>query len=380
MMTLNSSTQDKGRERISYLTNAALWLLPFLAYALFVAFDLNFQMALLLATVLGGAASLMLPRLYRHRVFPIYLFTSESITALCLFGSLFIKPNDHYFVYLLPYLLLTLFVVGVLTSKRRFVVLMQRVERRYLPFHIKANLYEFFNLSKLLLTAEVSYLVIASGYLIFLHDYHTPELHHLFLGTMQACIIGALFLYCHIRISMINHCFQKEEWLPIINDDGKVIGKVARHISYQEHTKFLHPHLRVLIFNQGRLFIRTSPADNIVSRGLRDTSYSHDLFYSETFTSATQELNERIGLTGETRARFFTRYLYQDNHINRIIFLYTLIVTDEEAQSLRYFRKGKFWNENEIELNLGKGVFSSVFEEEYELLRDTVFPVMKMMG
>lgn len=367
----------KGKERISYWANPALGLFPFLIYALLVSF-LKCQVAMSIVLGLGLGAMLFLPALFKRKIFPFFLFISNAVFfTLLIFSSLLIK--NYYYDYLLPDLLVALLVVWILLDKHRFIIMMQRIENKYLHFSIKPSLYEFFFLIKLLIVFLMIYVPIVLCYLLFMKNSHTPEMHRFLLGDFRFMLILLLILFSHVRLYMLNRRFQNEDWLPIIDEDGSVIGKIARTVSYQFKEKYLHPHIRILVFYKGRIFLRPRDKSRIADVGGQDTPLAQDLFYSQDFPAVIHEMMLKIGGNAEFQPRFFTRYLFERQGLRRMVFLYTLIIPDEDFFSNAYFRKGKLWTEQEVENNIGKGVFAEIFEEEYELLRNTIFPVMKMM-
>lgn len=366
----------KGKERISYLANPALGLLPFLLYAFLIPF-LKCKVAMWLVLGFGSLAMFFLPVLYKRKIFPFFLFLSNAVFLTVLILTFFIK--DYYYDFLLPDLLVLLFVGLVLMNKHRFIIMMQRIERKYLHFPIKPSLYEFFYVVKVLGICLIVYIPIAMFYFVFRKPFHTPELHRFFLGNFRFLFIFLLMLFSFIRLGWLNYRFRSEVWLPILDDEGTVIGKVARDVSRQMKGKYMHPHVRVLIFCKGRLFMRSRCSkEHIVDIGCQDTPLGKDLHYAQDFPGMLHYMMAKIG-GHHLKPRFFTRYKFEHKGFSRMIFLYTLIVPDENLFSKPFFQKGKLWTQQEIENNIGKGVFAEVFEEEYELLRNTVFPVMKMI-
>ena len=61
------------------------------------------------------------------------------------------------------------------------------------------------------------------------------------------------------------------------------------------------------------------------------------------------------------------------------MFIFAISIPNEEYMTTSKFNQGKYWTENEIDLNLKKNVFSKAFESEYEFLKTVVFPAEKLM-
>lgn len=370
----------KGKEKISYWMNPAWGLMPFLLYAFLVIF-ISFQQALLIS-FMGGLGSLfLLPSFLRHKVFPFFLFVSVAILGVnCSFLLLPLSVKGILFVRIFPELVLFLFTCMLLSFGRiRFVKWMYRFQRRYLNFSIKQSLYETFFTLRLIKNTVIVFLIIVLSYFLFFRDAHTPQIHRLLLGGMRFVFILTLISFSQIRLYWLNKRFQNEDWLPIIDEDAQVIGKIARSVSYQFKEKYLHPHLRILLFYKGKVYLQVHEKTLLSEGKGYDTPLSMDLCYSQDFPTTINILMRNAELSFHLRPKFFTRYLFERANLRRMVFLYTLILPDDSFLSGKFFRKGKLWTEQEIDNNIGKGVFSAGFEEEYELLKTTVFPVMKMM-
>lgn len=369
----------KGKGKISYWMNPAWGLLPFLLYALLVNF-MNFKYALLYCFIVAVASLFFLPCFFKHKVFPFFLFVSIGILALNYLLSLLpFSLNGRFWIRLFPEFSILILMCLILFNRHRFVKWMYQVQERYLPFSIKSSFYETFFLFRILKHFIIIYLVIVLSYFIFFSDYHAPELHRFMFGELRFLMILIVIVFSLVRLYWLNRRFRNEDWLPIIDEDAQVIGKIARTVSYQFKEKYLHPHLRILVFHKGKIYLQMRDSHRLSDIKGYDTPLAQDLCYLQDFTGGVNELMHKAGLPSGLHPKFFTRYIFERKQLRRMVFLYTLIVSDDSFLSDKFFRKGKLWTEQEIDNNIGKGVFAEVFEEEYELLKTTVFPVMKMM-
>lgn len=369
----------KGKEKISYWMNPAWGLLPFLLYALLVNF-MNFKYALLFCLMASIGSLFFLPRFFKHKVFPFFLFVSIAVLALnYLLALLPLSADARFFTRLFPEFSILTLICLILFNRHRFVKWMYRLQDRYLPFSIKSSFYETFFLFRILKHFLIIYLVIVLSYFVFFPDYHAPERHRFMFGELRFFLILGLIVFSQVRLYWLNRRFQNEDWLPIIDEDAQVIGKIARTVSYQFKEKYLHPHLRILVFYKGKIYLQMRDVHRYTDINRYDTPLALDLCYLQDFTGGVSELMHKANLPSNLHPKFFTRYIFERKHLRRMIFLYTLIVSDDSFLSNKFFKKGKLWTEQEIDNNIGKGVFAEVFEEEYELLKTTVFPVMKMM-
>ncbi|MEG1586916.1 MAG: hypothetical protein RR346_08570 [Bacteroidales bacterium] len=370
----------KGKERISYMANPAWGLLPFLLYAFLVNF-INYKICLFISLAFGLGCLWFLPFFLRRKVFPLFLFITIWVLGVCCIVALIpFPPTWTRYLRLLPDSLLLLVVSEILLDRRSFIGRLFRMQKRFLKFSIKANLYEYFFLLRLLKRFLIFYLVIVLVYLIFLKQMHSPEIHAFMYGQLRLLLILALFSFSYFRLYLLNRKFRNEDWLPIIDENAQVIGRIARSVSYQFKEKYLHPQVRILFFYKGMLYLKPRDALHIYNKGKYDTPLAKDLRFMQDFPSAVSELMKMAGFSSLVHPRFFSRYLFEREHVRRMMFLYIMTVKDESCFAHKIFHKGKLWTEQEIDNNIGKGVFGEAFEEEFELLKTTVFPVMKMMS
>ena len=80
--------------------------------------------------------------------------------------------------------------------------------------------------------------------------------------------------------------FEDEEWLPVVDEEGKVIGKAPRSVCHNGE-KILHPvvHLHVLNSN-GYFFLQKRPLNKIVQPGKWDTSVGGHISFGEDLETA----------------------------------------------------------------------------------------------
>lgn len=370
----------KGKDRISYLANPAWGLIPFLLYAILVNF-INYKICLFVALGFALCCLSILPFFLKRKVFPLFLFLLILVLSVCCLVALISLPPDlHFYVRLLPDFLMLGIVVWILVCRKMFIRYMFRIQKCYLSFSIKSNLYEYFFFLRILKNVLIIFLLIALVYYIFLKRQHTPELHTFILGKLRAGMLSLLMLFSWFRLYLLNRRFRNEEWLPIIDENAQVIGRIARTVSYQFKERYLHPQVRILIFYKGMIYLKPRDVNRIIDTRRQDTPLGKDLRFLQDFPSGVNELMKAAGFPLGVHPKFFSRYLYDGAKYRRMIFLYTLRVKDESCFAHKMFQKGKLWTEQEIQNNIGKGVFSDIFEEEFELLKTTVFPIMKMMN
>lgn len=181
-------------------------------------------------------------------------------------------------------------------------------------------------------------------------------------------IVAGLFLY---RRYLIRRMHKKEYWLPIINDHGNVIGRVARSVSFEEPGMYQHPLIRILVFKSGTIYL----APRNFEFGSDKYKYDHPFEYMMRYGYSVEESIGRIQkrfFPNSEPPKFLLRYKHENASGRWQILLYVLRIEDEKELSHLDKIKGKFWTIPQIDENLGKSFFSAELEGEIKFL-DTLF-------
>lgn len=156
-----------------------------------------------------------------------------------------------------------------------------------------------------------------------------------------------------------------EEWLPLVNESGEIIGKELRSVCHSG-TKLLHPVIHLHVLNkEGEIFLQKRPLNKKIQPGKWDTAVGGHIAFSESIqTSLQREALEEIGLE-EFDPVLVSEYIWETEIEKEYIYSFTTefdgklkINTDELAD-------GRFWTKEEIIANLGKDVFTPNFEVEF---------------
>lgn len=65
-------------------------------------------------------------------------------------------------------------------------------------------------------------------------------------------------------------------------------------------------------------------------------------------------------------------YHFENEVTNRLIYLFIAEIKNDAILCTPRFKNSKLWSFKQIEENLGKGFFSSCFEDEYEHLKGVI--------
>jgi len=163
--------------------------------------------------------------------------------------------------------------------------------------------------------------------------------------------------------------FENEEWLPVVDEDGKIIGKAPRSLCHKGD-KILHPVVHLHVFNpSGHIYLQKRPMDKLVQPGKWDTSVGGHISFGEDLeTALRREAFEEIGIENFS-ARPLGKYRWDTELESELV--YYFITYDFQKIRLHSDEvvEGKFWSPSQIEKEMGEGVFTPNFEYEYRLLK-----------
>lgn len=164
-----------------------------------------------------------------------------------------------------------------------------------------------------------------------------------------------------------------EEIFPIVDENGNVTGSATRKECHSG-SKLLHPviHLHITNTDKDSLFLQKRAITKDIQPGKWDTAVGGHVDLGENIHMALRrEASEELGLSQFT-PHFLISYIFESEIERELVnTFYTsvnpetnIFVIDEKEIS-----EGKFWALDEINENLGKGIFTPNFEQEYIRIR-----------
>lgn len=164
------------------------------------------------------------------------------------------------------------------------------------------------------------------------------------------------------------------EIFPLVDEEGNVIGKASRHECHSG-SMLLHPVVHLHVMNdKGELYLQKRSINKDIQPGKWDTSVGGHVDYGETIEDALmREAYEELGLKIENPALLF-RYVFQSDIEKELVNAF--IVKCEGEPVFKYdpeeIDDGRFWSQENIEKNIGKGIFTPNFEQEYIKLKKAI--------
>lgn len=178
-------------------------------------------------------------------------------------------------------------------------------------------------------------------------------------------LLRRLARYCIYKV--MSH----ELFLPVVNPQGDVTGRILAEDAFLPDNQQMLPMVRIAIAAHGLLYLRHRPQGLHFEAGKSDLPIEGYLMFGESLEHSVQRILHKSLPEAPVGKLFFNLpHLYCDTRIRRLVYLYTLDLGGDET--LLKGQGGKLWSFPQIEHNLDKRFFSSIFEDEYETLKEIV--------
>ncbi|MBR5957824.1 MAG: NUDIX domain-containing protein [Salinivirgaceae bacterium] len=164
---------------------------------------------------------------------------------------------------------------------------------------------------------------------------------------------------------------ETEEILPIVDDEGRVIGSAPRSQCHSDRT-LLHPVVHLHVFNpRGDLYLQKRALTKRIQPGKWDTAVGGHIAYGEEIlTALSREAGEEIGLV-DFEPVSITRYKWQSMVESEMINVFATVTNKPLVSQNDEIDDARFWPLTEIRASVGKGVFTPNFEKEFTNIVDT---------
>lgn len=160
-----------------------------------------------------------------------------------------------------------------------------------------------------------------------------------------------------------------DETFPEVNEHGDIIGQITRKEAHCG-TKRLHPVVHLHVLNgDGALYLQQRADWKEVQPGKWDTAVGGHIDWNETVREAlAREVCEEIGLTpADYTPQLVAQYVYESAIERELVCVFSATIAPETVPqpSQTETKGGRFWTAEELRDNLGRGVFTPMFEQEY---------------
>lgn len=207
---------------------------------------------------------------------------------------------------------------------------------------------------------------MAAYWVLLLLGLWMPAAFETFLNTTGLYLLIALAMGMELlRKRRNNQRWSKEEWLPLVEQDGKVIGSAPRSVVHNGKSRWLHPVVHVQLLKEGGLWLQKRPMDKLIQPGKWDTAVGGHVTANESVEQSLQrEAAEEIGVDIK-EVHHLGRYHWESPLENELVLAFLLKHEGDITPHPQELDGGRVWSFDEIEKHLGKGVFTPNFEFEY---------------
>lgn len=207
-------------------------------------------------------------------------------------------------------------------------------------------------------------LILHTGLVFYSAFYLSKEAWGFISGVLLYLIFGVYFLVEFIRMYWNKKKFSGEEWVPLVDEEGKIIGKAPRSMVHKDK-KMLHPVIHVHIFNEKRkLYLQKRAMTKLVQPGKWDTAVGGHISWGESIeTAVRRETEEELGIHPHQMA-FIGKYIWESEIERELVYVFISQWNNEMNINKSEVDEGKFWSKREIEINLKNNIFTANFEHE----------------
>lgn len=158
---------------------------------------------------------------------------------------------------------------------------------------------------------------------------------------------------------------QNDEFLPIVDQSGIVIGQSARSYVHGG-SKLLHPVIHLHIIDRmERIFLQKRSLSKKICPGMWDTAVGGHVSYGEMITEALlRETREEIGLT-DFNPVFLDSYIFESPIERELVVVFTTVGSFDFKLEEGEVDGGQYWPISDVEKNLGTSLFTPNFELEF---------------
>lgn len=356
--------------------NQALGILPLLLFLLLDNY-ISYLQAYTVSAIFCVLSMFVFHILRKDKIYSFMLLPSFLTLILYAFFLIFMRVEEVLAVYtpLITEILLIIVLTVVKIVKKP---LLHRVRDAQHPAYEKTHnltmLNEFFFIAQLFRNLYILHLLGIAFYNILPEEMKDIRFNRFLYRDMGLIIGVAVIVYEQIRLLMVRGRLKKEMWLPVLNDKGSVIGCIAYSVSRLLPKKYYHPIVRIALVHKGMLYLAKRNEYAYVSASMIDYPFYRYVLFRQSIEAAAQEAVEGLKtLVGKIQPRLLIRYTFENERVKHQVSLFVICIQDEQViEQYKLVQDGKLWSIQQIEENLGKGIFSVYFEREFSYLKNTI--------
>ncbi len=170
--------------------------------------------------------------------------------------------------------------------------------------------------------------------------------------------------------------FPTGEMVPVVEENGLVIGQATRS-SVHSGAKLMHPVVHLHIVNRdGGLYVQKRSMKKDLLPGCWDTAVGGHVDYGESLEEALyREAYEELGFR-DFNPLFLKSYIWESAREKELVNVFATVGNFVLKPDADEVAEGRYWNMSEIESNLGAGLFTPNFEQEFKSIKNTLLALL----
>lgn len=166
------------------------------------------------------------------------------------------------------------------------------------------------------------------------------------------------------------------EYFPVVEPNGLVVGRSSRQYCHSGQ-KPLHPVVHLHIIDRySRLYLQKRSMKKEIQPGKWDTAVGGHVAYGESILEALyRESSEELGLT-DFNPIYVESYLFESEIEKEMVNVFAAVGSYQLTPDQDEVDEGRWWPLEEVDENLGKGVFTPNFESEYGMIRSGLLALL----
>ena len=163
---------------------------------------------------------------------------------------------------------------------------------------------------------------------------------------------------------------RKSEMFPVIEPNGMVTGRAERAYCHSG-AKPLHPVVHIQILNRfGQLYLQKRSMHKDIQPGKWDTAVGGHVSYGESVMEAVfREAYEELGFM-DFNPIGVKSYVFESEIEKELVNVFAAVGNFDLYPDHDEVDEGRWWDFSEIESNIGKGIFTPNFENEFCEIRN----------
>lgn len=166
------------------------------------------------------------------------------------------------------------------------------------------------------------------------------------------------------------------EYFPVVEPNGLVVARAARDYCHSG-AKPLHPVVHLHIIDRySRIYLQKRPLTKKIQPGRWDTAVGGHVSYGEHLLEALfRESYEELRFN-EYNPIAIVSYEFESEIERELVNVYAAVGSFELHPDPEELDGGKWWELEEIDANIGKGVFTPNFESEFKMIRKQLLALL----